>query len=71
VNYRDPAVPWAVKLEAFSPFIPLNVEGSCLPATVIRYTVTNQGLSLPISNWPVGLKISFWPKAPRPPRQRD
>jgi len=41
VNYADPAVPLAVKLEAFSPFIPLNTDDSSLPATVIQFTVRN------------------------------
>jgi uncharacterized protein (DUF608 family) len=41
VEYRDAAVPLAVTLEAFSPFIPLNTEDSSLPATVLRFTLRN------------------------------
>ena len=41
VEYRDAAVPLAVKLEAFSPFIPLNTDDSSLPATVLQFTLTN------------------------------
>jgi uncharacterized protein (DUF608 family) len=43
VEYRDDAVPVAVTLEAFSPFIPLNADDSGLPATVLQFTVKNTG----------------------------
>lgn len=41
VRYEDAGFPIAVTLAAFSPFIPLNVDDSSLPATVMRFTVTN------------------------------
>ena len=42
VSYHDDACPVAVSLEAFSPFIPLNVDDSSLPATVMSYSLTNR-----------------------------
>lgn len=43
VEYRDAAAPVSVSLESFSPFIPLNVDDSSLPATVMRFTIKNTG----------------------------
>jgi hypothetical protein len=41
VRYKDSSVPLGVTLEAYSPFIPLNVGDSGLPATILRFTLTN------------------------------
>ena len=41
VEYSDASVPASVKLEAFSPFIPLNTDDSSLPATVFQFSVRN------------------------------
>jgi len=41
VEYMDAGAPVAIKLEAFSPFIPLNTDDSGLPATVMEFTVHN------------------------------
>ena len=54
VNYSDPACPVAVRLEAFSPFIPLNAEDSGIPATVMEFTLANP------SAIPVTVEIAGW-----------
>ena len=54
VEYRDPDSPVAVSLEAFSPFIPLNVDDSSLPATVMRFKITNsskQKVEVELAGW--------------------
>lgn len=42
VEYRDPQCPASVRLEAFSPFIPLDLDNSSLPATIMQFTITNE-----------------------------
>jgi len=54
VDYRDDAVPVAVTLEAFSPFIPLNAPDSALPATVMQFTVKNT------SDSPADVTLAGW-----------
>lgn len=54
VEYSDGEVPVTVVLEAFSPFVPLDLEASSLPATVMRYTVTNR------SEQPVEVELAGW-----------
>lgn len=43
IRYSDPAVPVAVRLEAFSPFIPLDIESSTIPATIFSFEIENTG----------------------------
>ncbi len=42
MTYRDADVPVSARLEAYSPFIPLDAEDSGLPATVMSFTLTNE-----------------------------
>jgi non-lysosomal glucosylceramidase len=54
VDYADPSFPVAVRLEAFSPFIPLDTEDSCLPATLLKFTLRNTGalpLKVELGGW--------------------
>ncbi len=41
LEYADANCPVSVKLEAFSPFIPLNTDDSSLPATIFQFTLRN------------------------------
>lgn len=58
VEYRDPACPVAVSLEAYSPFVPLDEEASATPAVVLRYTLKNTGSA------PVAAQIGGWMENP-------
>ena len=54
VEYQDPQSPVSVRLEAFSPFIPLNAKDSSLPCTIMSYTITNhstQSVQGEIGGW--------------------
>jgi uncharacterized protein (DUF608 family) len=54
VSYRDEAVPVEVDLEAFSPFIPLDVDDSSIPATFFAFSVKNTSrdpLRVTIGGW--------------------
>ena len=54
IQYRDPALPVTVDLEAFSPFVPLDPESSALPGTVLQYTFKNTSqnkLEVEIAGW--------------------
>lgn len=54
VEYRDEDCPIEISLEAFSPFIPLNVDDSSLPATALRFTLKNIGkekIDIELTGW--------------------
>jgi len=54
VSYQDPACPVEVRLEAFSPFIPLDLENSGYPAIIMRYSIKNT------SPGPVKATLAGW-----------
>jgi len=41
LTYNDPGLPCRVEMEAMSPFVPLDLEESCLPVAVFRFRVHN------------------------------
>ena len=54
IEYRDPDAPLTAKLVAFSPFIPLNVDDSSIPATILEFTLTNSSaatVSATLTGW--------------------
>jgi uncharacterized protein (DUF608 family) len=54
VEYPDAALPLTVRLEAFSPFIPLHAADSALPATLMQFTLKNT------SSEPVEVTLAGW-----------
>ncbi len=54
VSYRDVELPVEIDLQSFSPFIPLDVDSSSYPATVMSYKVTNT------SNKKASIELSGW-----------
>jgi len=55
VTYRDPAFPFPVTLEAYSPFAPLDEEFSGLPAIICAVSATNTA----DMRWEVGLAATL------------
>ena len=54
ITYKKDDLPLSIKLKAYSPFIPLNVKDSGIPATIMSYELKNQGeqeLDLDIGGW--------------------
>ncbi len=43
IEFADAKLPVKIKLEAFTPLVPLDVEASGLPVALLRYTVHNPG----------------------------
>ncbi len=41
VDFEDHALPVSVSLEAFTPFVPLNVDDSSLPVAIFKYRISN------------------------------
>jgi len=65
ILYKQPnkTLPVDVKLEVYSPFIPLDIKNSALPATIFSYDVTNtseEKVDVNIGGW---LQNSAIPKA--------
>src|SRR5215470_13216011 len=43
IDFQDAKLPVWVRLEAFNPFVPLDVDASGLPVAILRYSVRNPG----------------------------
>ena len=54
ISYKDGELPVKIDLQSFSPFVPLNVDASSYPATIMKYSVTNTSdkkVSVELSGW--------------------
>ena len=54
ISYRDAKLPVTIDLQSFSPFVPLNVDESSYPATVMSFKVTNTSdkkATVELSGW--------------------
>jgi non-lysosomal glucosylceramidase len=54
VDYRAAGLPVSARLTAFSPFVPLAEQDSDLPATVLRWTLRNDGAA------PLEVELEGW-----------
>jgi uncharacterized protein (DUF608 family) len=54
VKYEDSDCPLTIELEAFSPFVPLDLKNSTYPVTVFNFTIANN------SERPVTAKLAGW-----------
>ncbi|MDQ8180329.1 GH116 family glycosyl-hydrolase [Pelagicoccus sp. SDUM812005] len=54
VRYRDPELPVDVDLQAYSPFVPLNLDQSMLPATILNFKIHNR------SSHPTEVELAGW-----------
>ncbi len=59
IDFEDPSLPVTVELDAFNPFIPLNVDDSSLPVAIFKYRVTNR------TQKPVSFALAFSLMNPR------
>ncbi len=53
VDFEDHALPVTVSLEAFTPFVPLDVDDSSLPVAIFQYRITNR------SHKPTKVSLAF------------
>lgn len=50
IDYLDETLPVSIRLEAFTPIVPLNAEDSALPVACFKFTVKNHD-SIPVHGW--------------------